>query len=739
MKPWRILFLLSFFFSFDLVAQEICDNQIDDDGDGLIDLNDEVDCQCQAPLLDASQNLITNPSFEEQGCCPQGENELFCTPGWLYASQATSDYCHLCGFFYPSIPLPLPDGEAIMASGLQPLTIGNISYAEYIATCQSGTLETGLTYSLQFSIASCTLEGLNPDTEAIEITLFGFESCPSGNPLIETLECPEPDGWYELGSVLYQPQCSWSTVTINFSPGQNTNSIMLGPSCLFDESYFDKWTWFFYDQLILSPPIDMEITMSGGSCIEDLELAVDLVDDFTYQWYFQGIAIPGQVAPTLNLGTTYQSGIYQVRITNSANGVCSVYEIEVPPIGASNLVSFESNVVSGCAPLEISFTNLSPSEFNGDFTWEINSVTYEGSDLNITLTESGLYTVTLTGITEDGCEESFTVEDYIEVFDAPDAGFTLSQLSLCSPFEVLFQPNAINEEIVYSWDFNFQGSSNQESPIIEYTTEGTYIASLEVENLETNCTSFNALEFELVGDLPSLEITGPSSICDSLSVETLHATFSEGTISWIPGGETSSSIEISQPGTYIAEVIRADGCTASDSIFVDRKDLPELSASNRQGCLGDEVQLIAESNVSDVRWPKISDNHIARVDQPGIYIAEAENECGVTSLEVDVSFKDCSCPVYVPNAFTPNDDGINDLFKPQLDCPLQYYELRIFNRWGEEVFKTYDPEKGWNGSSNQNGDYFGRNQIYNYILWYDNGLRSINEREKLQGCVQLIR
>ena len=55
---------------------------------------------------------------------------------------------------------------------------------------------------------------------------------------------------------------------------------------------------------------------------------------------------------------------------------------------------------------------------------------------------------------------------------------------------------------------------------------------------------------------------------------------------------------------------------------------------------------------------------------------------------------------YLPNVFSPNGDGINDDFRPLLPPGIQIgkYEFRIFDRWGNLVFETMDPEKSWDGS-----------------------------------------
>jgi gliding motility-associated-like protein len=71
---------------------------------------------------------------------------------------------------------------------------------------------------------------------------------------------------------------------------------------------------------------------------------------------------------------------------------------------------------------------------------------------------------------------------------------------------------------------------------------------------------------------------------------------------------------------------------------------------------------------------------------------------------------------YVPNSFTPNNDGINDFFLPQGNAfEIDQYSLQIFNRWGEKVFETNDPYQPWDGGNN-GGDYYVQDEIYFYQI-----------------------
>lgn len=78
---------------------------------------------------------------------------------------------------------------------------------------------------------------------------------------------------------------------------------------------------------------------------------------------------------------------------------------------------------------------------------------------------------------------------------------------------------------------------------------------------------------------------------------------------------------------------------------------------------------------------------------------------------------DCPCMMYVPTAFTPNNDGHNDAFAVEASCPLTNYHLRIFDRWGKVVFESMDPEAVWIGGV----EYWGQSDFFAYTLSFSWG------------------
>ncbi len=90
------------------------------------------------------------------------------------------------------------------------------------------------------------------------------------------------------------------------------------------------------------------------------------------------------------------------------------------------------------------------------------------------------------------------------------------------------------------------------------------------------------------------------------------------------------------------------------------------------------------------------------------------------------------CAVYVPNAFTPNQDGDNDYFFPVSNCDYKSYDLEVYNRWGETVFRTNHPEVKWDGSARGTNCVDG---VYYYRLAY--GFEDYREYE--YGMVTLLK
>lgn len=334
-----------------LRAQELCDNGIDDDGDGLIDLNDTQDCSCVDPNLNPINNsLIPNPSFENRSCCPSSWSQLNCADNWVQATETTSDYFNTCGFTPATTPFPLPNGD-----GFAGMIIAQ-DYREYVGACLTSSMIAGQEYAITFNIASVPSSGLlqpctMPPYGPINFTIYGRTFCPTFPITIGTGGCPGNFGWTELGFTTYTPSTSWGTITITFTPTQNIDAIILGPPCALPASYpiggaGTCYPYFYIDNLLLNytDPVDVSLTQSGSTCSNSVVLSATTPSTGgTWQWYYEGVALVGETNSTLTLNNVGNNlGGYTARYYT--NGICgTAIEINVLPCPLPvELSSFES-------------------------------------------------------------------------------------------------------------------------------------------------------------------------------------------------------------------------------------------------------------------------------------------------------------------------------------------------------------------------------------------------------------
>jgi len=115
-------------------------------------------------------------------------------------------------------------------------------------------------------------------------------------------------------------------------------------------------------------------------------------------------------------------------------------------------------------------------------------------------------------------------------------------------------------------------------------------------------------------------------------------------------------------------------------------------------CDGEELLLDFSLDGATYQWQDQSDAATYLVTTSGRYTVEVE-KCGVVEMrEVEVTVEDCPCSVKIPNAFTPNGDGRNDVFSVIYDCLLADFRLSVYDRWGKLIFNSNDPDVGWEGT-----------------------------------------
>ncbi|HEX6914587.1 MAG TPA: gliding motility-associated C-terminal domain-containing protein, partial [Chitinophagaceae bacterium] len=194
------------------------------------------------------------------------------------------------------------------------------------------------------------------------------------------------------------------------------------------------------------------------------------------------------------------------------------------------------------------------------------------------------------------------------------------------------------------------------------------------------------------------------------------------------------------PGTYKVRALVYNKCIADTSTtFITIT--PDLSVQvpdqikDTMICLGDVLQLNARNGSSNAyTWENGLILPDRTITEAGSYRVMIMNDCSIAVKEFKVSYDNCPCSVFVPNAFSPNNDGLNDVFKPATQCYTRDYRFEIYNRFGSKVFSSTDPSRGWDGST---GPYPQSTGTFVWTLQY----RDPNTRKMLfqKGTVVLLR
>jgi gliding motility-associated-like protein len=158
-------------------------------------------------------------------------------------------------------------------------------------------------------------------------------------------------------------------------------------------------------------------------------------------------------------------------------------------------------------------------------------------------------------------------------------------------------------------------------------------------------------------------------------------------------------------GTYTATAIIYTHCQADTATtVVNVNDISTVHIPDFKDttiCKGQDFTFDATTeNATGYLWNTGLIYPTKKITEAGTYSITAYNECSVDKKMFNVAIEECNCKMFVPGAFTPNGDGLNDSFKPILDCHSLQYTFSIYNRFGQVIFNSTDPSKGWNGFVN---------------------------------------
>lgn len=238
----------------------------------------------------------------------------------------------------------------------------------------------------------------------------------------------------------------------------------------------------------------------------------------------------------------------------------------------------------------------------------------------------------------------------------------------------------------------------------------------------------------VVNPLPVVDLGSDQVLCEG-DTYVLDATTPNVTYLW-SDFSTGPTLTVTQTGTYSVEV-DLNHCKDRDTVNVTFNIVPIIDLGPDQSlCPDRSVVLNATTSNATYLWQDNTKKPLYTVSQNGTYwVAVTIANCtGTDTVHIDFDNPDCACPVFIPNAFSPNNDMNNDELRLVNTLGVDLKDFRIYNRWGEEVFKTTGLFDSWNGNYKGQpadmGSYF---YFVRYVCRY-NGREYV-----LKGDITLIR
>tara|TARA_B110000091_G_C13629360_1_gene396445 strand:- start:56 stop:817 length:762 start_codon:yes stop_codon:yes gene_type:complete len=247
----------------------------------------------------------------------------------------------------------------------------------------------------------------------------------------------------------------------------------------------------------------------------------------------------------------------------------------------------------------------------------------------------------------------------------------------------------------------------------------------------------------IVNPVPSFNLGPDVIICHNDNVQIQAFVSSPGASLLWSTGENTEAISPVTTGIYTATSYLND-CVFSDEIYVEVIPTFHLHLGEDM-VLCDGLTYVLDAWDESFTFPLQIDwldavtDSIRTVTETGLYQVEVLSTCESKTDEIYMEFELCDCRVYIPNTFTPDNDGINDVFEiSSSKCYFETYSFWIMDRNGEIVFSTQSPGSQWNGSY-QDGFHYVADGIYAWRMLYTfKDSQGVKSAEKF-GHVTVIR
>ena len=442
----------------------------------------------------------------------------------------------------------------------------------------------------------------------------------------------------------------------------------------------------------------------------------------------------GSLVNATNPSTVSSSGTYTVTATDPANGCTASASVTVNSSGTLPNISIATPMVITCTTPSLTLNGSSTSPGVG-YQWTGGPAT-----ASYTVTAAATYTLTITDLLT-GCSSQQTVN--VSSNTTPPAVSAGPPLALgCSPSSGIISVSSTTTGATYSWaGVGITVGAFTDTPSVN--AAGTY--TVTVTDPANGCTSTTSVLVTSNTNPPTVTAGQALILNCGISSGTISATSTSAGVlyNWtgvgISAGATTASPTVTAAGTYTVVVTDpANGCTASANVSVSSNPGPTANAGTDATINAGISATLTASGGGSYLWstgattntisvsPTVTTDYCVTVtDTTGC----ADTACVRISVDLECG------ELFVPNAFSPNNDQSNDVFRVKIN-PVCVKEmlLVVYDRWGEKMIEITDPSVSWDGS------YQGKT-LDNAVFVYYLSITLINSTEviKKSGNVSLLK
>lgn len=462
-------------------------------------------------------------------------------------------------------------------------------------------------------------------------------------------------------------------ISYSWSTGSNQQNIIVTSAGIYSVAGSNSLGCISTNTISVSSGNNPTVMVSGpASVCPSMQASIVATGANSYTWSNGSITNSLVVNPSTTI-------VYTVTGTD-AGGICfnsTTFTLQTFPV--PNIMIAGNNAVCDGGTVTLTATGADT------YTWNNAS---NSSMITVNPSTTTLYQVVGTEAIH-GCTN--TANTLVQVGSFPS--ISVSDATLCAGGSAILTASGAS---TYTWSNNSEGNSITVSPVT------TSIYTVYASGTLPQCIRSETVRVSIIqAPLVTLQASSVKPLCLGDSV---RLTANGATYYYWSNGAFGQTISITPSATTVYSVNAVDplsNCSSSGTILVSVVALQNPTITTDETiCEGDRITLTA-NGANDYLWSNGSNSYsisILMTDKDVYTVTGIDISSGCSaSSSIELLSSEACCQFFIPNTFTPNEDGKNELFGPKSLCKFTDYKFYIYDRWGEKIFSTDKLQEHWNG------------------------------------------